>query len=67
MTKQELYEKLYNELAEKAEQFLEADKNLTEVDGFADFNDVVKYNEMKSKWQKAWNDYFTFLALEKQH
>jgi hypothetical protein len=65
MNKQQLFDELQKELNEKAAIYVKADEDLVEEPVSMDAKVLLSYVNAKSSWQQAWNNYFSFLALNK--
>ncbi len=65
MTYQEKYEQLHNEFAEKSGKYLNADRELSSVNGFFDGSLLNNFAIAKSEFEIAGNNYHLFLTFAK--
>jgi hypothetical protein len=62
MTYQQKFEELYKDFAEKSENHLKANNNLSKINGFGDKFEWDNFVKSKGDWQQAANRYHEFLA-----
>jgi hypothetical protein len=68
MTYKEYFKQLRNEFATKTDEYIKAEKRLTEEpNGFVDKKVFEDYVKAKVTWQNAANSYNSFIDYAKQH
>lgn len=65
MTFQEKFDELHKDFAKKSDEYIKADRSLSDINGFGDAQAPLDFINKKQEWQLAANNYHNFLTYFK--